>query len=417
MLIDYNFQHPSKRILSTISDKLKGKKIVLGITGSVASFKAIEIARELIRRGADVIPVITSAGKDMIGEDLLWWATGNKPISKITGKLEHIIFTGVMNNPVDLMLIAPCTTNTIAKLAAGIADTTVTLIGSSLQGKGIPIAILSVAHEDLYNSPPVMNAIKLLKKRGISFIEPVIGEGKAKVPEIEDIIFETIDILNDKTLIRKPFVITGGPTREYIDQVRFISNSSSGLTGIEIAKEAYLLGAQVKLVLGPSNLKVPRKIPVNHVITSQDMTNETIRYLKKNPEAVVILSAAMADFKPEQIIDGKIKSGNDLSINLLPTLKLSNELKSKFPKCKLVLFKAEWGLSKDELIESAMKKLTECSADFIVANDLSRPESGFEGIKNHVIIINKDGTNSEFKETKMKLASIILNHIQNVKKI
>ena len=157
------FVHPSMRIKSTYSKLLEGKRIGLGITASVAAFLSPEIARKLIRHGAEVIPIMTENSLTMVGKDLMWWATGVEPIIQVTGNLEHISMAGVMNKPLDLMIIAPCTTNTLAKISNGIADTSVTLIASSLSGKGIPMLILAVAHQDLINSPPIQKAITVFR--------------------------------------------------------------------------------------------------------------------------------------------------------------------------------------------------------------------------------------------------------------
>ncbi|MHA2249566.1 MAG: bifunctional phosphopantothenoylcysteine decarboxylase/phosphopantothenate--cysteine ligase CoaBC [Candidatus Kariarchaeaceae archaeon] len=400
--------HPSSRIFASKSKILEGKRIVLGITGSVAAFKSPEIARELIRLGAEVIPVMTSAGISMIGVDLMWWATGRKPITVVTGELEHISLAGVMNKPADLMLIAPCTTNTIAKLASGIADTPVTLIASSLNGRGIPIMILGVAHEDLINSLPIQKSLISLKDSGYSIINPIREEGKAKMPDVDEVIFEVLSVLINNTLEGKSVVITGGPTREYIDQVRYITNSSSGITGVELSKEAYFHGADTLLVLGPVSISIPIKIPTEKVETTSEMITEVIKFLNIHNDAIVILSAAMADFTPMQINDGKIKSGQSLKVDLKPTEKLSDLIKQKYPKSKLILFKAEWQVSRDELIKRAKIKLEKCDADLIVANDLSKPNSGFESRVNKVLLIHKDGQIQELEDTKSNLARAIL---------
>ncbi|MHA2029789.1 MAG: flavoprotein, partial [Candidatus Kariarchaeaceae archaeon] len=177
--------HPSTKIQSSYSNRLNGKRILLGITGSIASFLSPKLARELMRHGADVIPIMTKSALTMVGKDLLWWATGNEPIIEVTGNLEHIQFAGVMNKPADLMIIMPCTTNTAAKLAGGISDTSVTLIATTIRGKDIPIIIMCVAHEDLIKSPPVQESLIKLKESGIVVLDPIIEEGKAKVPDIE----------------------------------------------------------------------------------------------------------------------------------------------------------------------------------------------------------------------------------------
>ncbi len=404
--MSYNIEvtHPSERIFSTKSDLLVGKTIGLGITGSVAAFLSPKIARELIRNGAKVIPIMTKAALDMIGKDLMWWATGVEPITKITGGLEHISMAGVMNKPVDLMLIAPCTTNTLAKIASGVADTPVTIIASSLNGKKIPLLLLVVAHEDLVNSPPIQDGMRKLKDYGVKFIDPVMAEGKAKVPDIDDIIFDVFDILRYKSLKGTKIIITGGPTRSYIDNVRFISNASSGKTGIEFAKEAYFYGADVSLIMGPHNQKIPRKIHTINVISSEEMAEEVLKLLENNNDAIVILSAAMSDFKPKTKTQGKIKSGNDLVLELEPTIKLSDIIKKKYPNAKLVLFKAEWDIPKDELINRAKNKMKNCNADVIVANDLSKDDSGFQTDTNTVYIIDKSDNIFPYSLTKQKIA-------------
>lgn len=403
------FVHPSMRIKSTYSNLLEGKRIGLGITASVAAFLSPEIARKLIRHGADVIPIMTENSLTMIGKDLMWWATGVEPIIQVTGDLEHISMAGVMNKPIDLMIIAPCTTNTLAKISVGIADTSVTLITSSLSGKGIPILLLVVAHQDLINSPPIQKAITVLRESDVKFIEPIYDEGKAKVPDIDDIIFEIFEIIREKDLTNTSVIVTGGPTRSYLDNVRYITNSSSGKTGIELAKNAHIRGAKTNLVLGPTKLTVPRKIDTTRVTTSQEMTNEVIKLLEVEPQSMVILSAAMADYKLKEKIEGKIKSGDELKLELLPTIKLSDLIKEKYPKSKLVLFKAEWNVSKDALVESAKNKLAHCNADYIVANDLSEEDAGFETDTNRVLVIDKTGGIKELFSTKFELSEELLN--------
>ncbi|MFV2016753.1 MAG: bifunctional phosphopantothenoylcysteine decarboxylase/phosphopantothenate--cysteine ligase CoaBC, partial [Candidatus Heimdallarchaeota archaeon] len=326
-------QHPSSKIHSSYSDRLEGKQILLGITGSIASFLSPTLARELMRHGANVFPVMTKSALTMVGKDLMWWATGNEPIIDVTGNLEHIRYAGVMNKPADLMLIMPCTTNTAAKLASGISDTSVTLIANTIRGRNIPIMVMCVAHEDLIKSPPVQESLSKLTNSGIKILSPVLEEGKAKVPDIKDIVMSVFQILESKEYIGKNFIITAGPTREYIDDVRFISNPSSGKTGIELAKEAMYHGATVDLVLGPTQLKAPHRVNLHNVISSKDMTKKCLELLHTNPSSFVILSAAMADFTLDKK-SGKIKSGDNLELTLKPTAKLSSQIKKEFPNCK-----------------------------------------------------------------------------------
>ena len=404
--------HPSRKIYKSNSDILKGKRIIFGITGSVAAYKSPEIARELIRHGAEIIPVITKDGEKMIGKNLIWWATGVEPITAISGDLEHISLAGVMNEPADMMIIIPSTTNTIAKLANGITDNAVSLIANSIMGKGIPLMVLCVAHIDLINSPANKKNLERLRDWGVKIIEPVVDEGKAKVPKLNDIIFDIMTGMSNKDLNDMNIIVTGGPTREYIDKIRYITNGSSGRMGIEIARIAMINGANTKLLLGHSKLETPRSMRAKRVSTTGDMIKEMMKLLKDNPKSVVILSSAMADFTPQKPFEGKIKSGETVEIKLLPTDKLSNLIKREFPDTKLVLFKAEWDVSKEVLIERAMLKMKNCNADLMIANDISRPEGGFDAISNHVLMIKKDKSIEEIDDTKLEIARKILDEIK-----
>ncbi len=403
--------HPSGRIIGTKSKRLMGKRILIGITGSVAAFMSPQIARELMRHGATVIPVMSKESQRLIGPDLMWWATGNKPVTEITGDIEHIRFAGVLNRPVDAFLIAPSTTNTLNKIASGISDTPVTLIASTLIGKGVPVLISYVGHEDLINSKITQKNIKELEQIGVKLIHPILEEGKAKIPSPEEIAQEVIKTFTPQALEKKTVIITGGPTREYIDNVRFISNGASGRTAISLAEEAYLYGAQVHLVLGPTLLEPPSTAKTYNVISTEEMTNKTLELLKKYPDSLVILSAAMADFKPLKQKIGKTKSDKGFSLELEPTPKLVDKIKQVAPNCTLVIFKAEWNVSRDELIKRAYKRLKETDADYVVANDLSEPGAGFESITNHVIVIKKDGSTRELKGLKRKVAQHLFEQI------
>ena len=406
-----NLMHPSSKISSLNSNRLEGKRIVLGITGSVAAFLAPKIARELIREGAIVIPVMSKDGLKMIGKDLMWWATGIEPITVITGNLEHISMAGVMNKPVDMMLIAPCTTNTVAKIASGIADTPVTLIASSLIGKGIPVQFLVVAHQDLYNSGAIVNAIKILKSRKCSFIQPFIEEGKAKIPPMEEVVFRVLMILTPKYLHKQHAIITGGPTKEAIDDVRYISNDASGKSAIYLAKEALLHGAEVTLILGEVLNPIPNYLKPIIVKSAKDMFNETIKQVNLTKKPIVILTAAVSDFVPEKRISGKVKSNTELNISFKKNKKISNEIKKANPDSILIIYKAEWDVTTEELIQRTNKKIEESNADLGIANDLSLEEGGFATNHNRVIIVRKDGKTRKIKGLKSSIAYEIINHV------
>src|SRR5213078_2207297 len=244
--------HPSKDITGTSGTQLSGKKIALLVSSSVASFKVPEIARELMRHGADVYAVISASTEKMIGSDLLEWATGNPVVRELTGKLEHIALAGKSSGHVDLVLIAPATANTIGKLASGIDDTPVTTVAATAIGSRIPVVIAPAMHEPLYDHPLVQENVQRLKKIGVEFVEPEILEGKAKIASTEKIVDAVITRLSankSRDLEGRRVLVTAGPTMEHIDPVRVVTNRSSGKMGAAIAEEVASRGADTTLIL------------------------------------------------------------------------------------------------------------------------------------------------------------------------
>jgi len=226
--------HPSKDITASKGRELSGKKIALLVTSSVASFKAPEIARELMRHGADVQAVISPSTERMVGADLLEWATGNTVVTRLTGKLEHIALAGKSQGHVDLVLVAPATANTIGKLASGIDDTPVTTVAATAIGSRIPVVIAPAMHEPLYDHPLVQENVQRLKKIGVEFVEPESLEGKAKIASTEKIVGAVVARLSSnkaRDLEGRRVLVTAGPTMEHIDPVRVVTNRSSGKMG------------------------------------------------------------------------------------------------------------------------------------------------------------------------------------------
>lgn len=235
--------HPSKHITGTESKELKGKRIALCVTGSVAAIQSPEIARALMRRGAEVIAVISPMARRIIHPYLMEWATGNEAITGLTGKIEHVALVGEHSSRVDLVLVAPATANTISKIACGIDDTTVTSVVSTAFGSDCPIIIVPAMHESMYNHPILAKNIKELKALGVEFVGPRIEEGKAKIAKTKEI----VDAVASKLASRNDFsgmkvLITAGATMEHIDPVRVVTNKSSGKMGVAIAEEALSRG-------------------------------------------------------------------------------------------------------------------------------------------------------------------------------
>ncbi|MEM2193932.1 MAG: bifunctional phosphopantothenoylcysteine decarboxylase/phosphopantothenate--cysteine ligase CoaBC [Candidatus Methanomethylicia archaeon] len=382
--------HPSKDIISSKSNLLKGKRIVLCVCGSVSAIKAPDIARELMRHGADVYPVMSKAASKIIHPYLLEWATGNQTITELTGRIEHVEFCGLTESKVDLVLVCPATANTISKSAYGIDDTPVTTFISTAIGSNIPVVFVPAMHESLYRNPFVTENINRLKNNGVIFIGPKVYEGKAKIADIEDIIEAVISFFTPKILTNKRVIVTAGPTREYLDDVKYLSTPSSGKMGVEIAKECAASGASVTLVCGPINVHVPTGITIISVSSCIEMFKAVESSLRNNSYDYAFLAAAPVDFTFHKKHSGKIPSElEEVTVKLVQNPKISAEIKKISPKTITIGFKAEYGTSLDELINRAYKRLIENNLDLIVANDVSRSDIAFGSDYNEVYVIDR----------------------------
>src|SRR5918999_3978257 len=241
--------HPSKDILGTQGKQLEGKKIVLCITGSVAAYRAIDLARLLMKHSADVHAVMTESSASMLlNPEIMKWATGNDVVSNLTGNLEHIMLADYGMS--DLIIVYPCTANTLGKVVAGIDDTPVTSVLSVALGSKIPIIVAPAMHEAMYENTFVQQNVSKLREY-MRFVEPKMEAGKAKVADPENILNATISVLYNKTILScKRVLVTAGSTVEYIDPIRVMTNLSSGKMGIAIAQEAKRMGAAVTVVYG-----------------------------------------------------------------------------------------------------------------------------------------------------------------------
>lgn len=386
-------RHPSKDIIGTKGNELKDKKIVLCITGSVAAVKSAGIARELMRHGAEVYPVMTAMAQKIIHPHLMEWATGNHVITELTGKVEHVALAGDHPETADLVIIAPATANTISKIACGIDDTPVTTVVSTAFGSQIPIIIVPAMHESMYRHPIVTENIEKLKTFGLEFVGPRIQGRKAKIAEIDDIVSAVIRRLaKTKDLVAKRILITAGPTLEYIDPIRVITNQSSGKMGVAIAEETLLRGAEVTLIYGPGTVSPPRGVRVINIETTEEMYDAAMMELKSSNYDVMIAAGAASDFTPEKQIKYKVptRTTPELLLKLKPTPKIIDAVKKISPTTFLVAFRAEYKLSDEELIESAYQRLKAANADLIVVNDVGRKGVGFKVDTNEVFIVDKD---------------------------
>lgn len=403
--------HHVKLIYATKSRKLVGKKIVLAIPGSIAAVECVKLARELIRHGAEVHAVMSENAQKIIHPYAMEFATGNKVVTEITGFVEHVELAGEHGNKADLILVCPATANTISKIACGIDDTPVTTVVTTAFAH-TPIMIAPAMHSTMYEHPIIKENIEKLKKLGVEFIGPRFEEGKAKVASIEEIVYHVIKKLHKKDLAGKRVLVTAGATREYIDPIRFITNRSSGKMGVAIAEEAEFRGAEVTLIRTKGSVPsfVENQIEVE---TVEEMLEAIEKELSTKKYDVVILAAAVSDFTPKEKAESKIKSDQPLVIELVPTPKIIQRVKELQPDVFLVGFKAEYGVSEEELIEQARKQIEKAKSDVVIAN---RGEIAFESEVNEVYWVTREGYEKFPLMSKKELAEKIWDKIVEILK-
>jgi len=402
--------HPSLDIVSSHGIELSGKRIVLCVAGSVAAYKAIELARLLMRHGADVTCVTSNAATKLIQPDYFKWATGNEVITKLTGELEHIRLADY--NKSDLVIVYPATANTLGKLANGIDDTPISTVLTVGFGSKIPILMCLAMHDSMYENLAVKKNIQFLKNK-IEFIFPQIIEGKAKASEPEDVLEYVLKKFGFSSALKnKKVLMTAGPTIEHIDPVRVITNQSTGKTGLSLASELISAGAKVTLVYGPGEEKPPKGAKIINVLSSKEMFNAVKRELKKKFD-IVIMTAAVADYIPKNPSKKKIKSSkNEIKISLKKAPKIIDQIKKFQKNVLLVGFKAETNLTKNQLIKSAQKKLKESSSDMIVANDIGSSRYKKNPQNNQVIIVDSERVIVSGWMKKQKIAKFIKKQIE-----
>lgn len=399
---------------------LEGKKIVLGITGSIAAYKSCLLIRELIKKGAEVQVVITPAGKEFITPITLSALTHKPVISEFFSQKD-----GTWNSHVDLglwadaMVIAPCTAASLGKMANGVADNM--LITTYLSMKA-PVFIAPAMDLDMYKHPSTQKNLETLRGYGNHIIEPANGflasglEGKGRMEEPENIV-KSLEYFFSESITSKyaergdlqgkTILITAGPTYERLDPVRFIGNYSSGKMGFALAEDCLQRGAKVILIAGPVSLTCSAAIERIDVESCNEMYDATVREYPKCNAA--ILCAAVADFRPQQIANHKIKrEGDNLTLTLIPTQDIAATIgKMKSEKQRLVVF----ALETNEEERNARKKLERKNADFIVLNSTRNPGTTFQSDDNQITIISKDRKKVYDKKPKAEVARDIINEL------
>lgn len=392
---------------------LTGKRVVVGVTGGIAAYKACELVRLFKKANASVRVVMTENAKEFVQpltfETLSRYQVYTDQFHK-AWEIGHIS----LQNFADLTVIAPATANVIGKMASGIADD---LLSTSVMAMTTPVLVAPAMNSGMWRNPATQANIQTLKNRGIYFVGPASGElacgitdvGRMSEPEI---IFEKAkDILLAKRDFEgKTVLVTAGPTREKLDPVRFLTNRSTGKMGYAIAEAARERGAHVELVTGPVTIQAPSGVCVTQVESTQDMFNAVTEIAKRAD--VVIQAAAPADFTPEIVKDQKIKkTGDSMTLTLVSTPDIAKYLGSvKREGQILVAFAAET----ENAIENAKGKRERKNADLIVANDVSKPGAGFGVDTNVVSVLSEEGMTEYPKMSKKDVANKILDHVERI---
>jgi phosphopantothenoylcysteine decarboxylase/phosphopantothenate--cysteine ligase len=298
---------------------LSGKTVVLAVTGSIAAVETVKLAHALRRRGAEVQGIMTEAAAGIIHPDALTYATGRPVVTRITGLVEHVLYCGE-GGAADLLLIAPCTANTIAKIACGIDDTPVTTFATTALGRGMPVVVAPAMHESMYCHPGVAENLARLRSWGIDVIDPKIEDGKAKVADNEVIVLHAERAVMGRPLAGKRVLVTSGACAEPLDDVRVLTTKSTGQMGRAFALEAFRLGADVTVVHSGS-FPCVRNI---RATTAAEMRDAVLAVCRGEGVDIYVSAAAISDFAPERQ-EGKIPSGSPLTIRLEPLPKVIDE--------------------------------------------------------------------------------------------
>jgi phosphopantothenoylcysteine decarboxylase/phosphopantothenate--cysteine ligase len=331
----------------TTVQTLAGKEIVLAVTGSIAAVECVKLIHAFRRKGASVQVVMSSGAAGIVTPDALTYACGRPVITRISGMVEHVTFCGD-GGSADLLVIAPCTANTISKISCAIDDTPVTTFATTAIGSGMPVVVVPAMHHSMFRHPGLTDNIERLEAWGIRILSPRIEEGKAKIADIDEIILESERAVMGKPLAGKKVLITSGPCKEPVDDVRILTTRSSGMMGKELALQAFRLGADVTIIHGDT---IPCVTNIN-AVSSGEMRDAVMNELAiRGGTDIYISAAAISDFAPQKT-PGKIRSGKPATISLTPLPKLLDEVMQEYSPFT-VAFKIE---QKPEAPAQAMLK-------------------------------------------------------------
>ena len=389
--------HPAEEIYCEKSSRLRGKTIVLGITGSIAATECFSVIRELIKHGAKVIPVMTPSALKLVAPDAIEFAAGVRPIVELTGQTEHVTHLGDPS-AADLFLVYPATASTISKMANGIDDTAVTSMATIALGGSIPIALAPAMHELMLDNPAVSKNLKTLAEWGVHIIGPHRDGTRAKAASKEEIVAWAVKLLSRSDLSGRRILVIGGRSEEPIDSMRIITNRSTGMMALALAKRAFERGADVELWMGGCSVELPKYLKLRRF----SAVSELMDMLDLVDHDVVIVPAALADFTPRDKTKGKIPSDKPFDVKLKPVPKILPMIRKK---CNNVIgFKAESGLSAEDLEKKARARMKEYDLRAVVANDIDDA-----GRSTSSAILVTDGPSKNITGTKIEVSDEILN--------
>ena len=393
-----------------MASPLAGRRVLLGVTGGIAAYKSAYLARLLRERGAEVQVVMTPAATRFVGPDTFSALTG-KPVHSDIFERTDVVLHVRLAHEADAAVVAPATANMLAKLTWGIADD---LLTSTLLEFDGPLVVAPAMHSGMHAHPATRGNLETLRERGVTIVGPVEGplaagdQGMGRMAEPEDIAAALEEAMSaGRDLAGRRILVTAGPTHEPIDAVRFLGNRSSGKMGWAVAEEASRRGAAVTLVSGPTHLPDPPGIEVVRVETAEEMRDAVMS--RFDGTDAVVKAAAVADFRPKEHVEGKIKKeGGTPDVHLEPTPDILRELGERRGDQVLVGFAAET----ENLEEAARQKLREKNLDMIVVNQVGEPGTGFDSDTNRAAILTAAGEDQSLREwTKRDLARAICDRL------
>ncbi len=394
---------------------LNGKEVVLGVTGCIAAYKAVELVRLLVKSGANVQVVMTESAKEFVSPLTFQTLSGNPVITEMFKlHLEKEIGHISLAQKADILTVAPATANIIGKAAGGIADD---MLSTVFMATKAPVLFAPAMNVNMWESPAVQKNISRLKSLGHAFVEPGCGDlacgvqGKGRLAELEEILEEMQVTLSPNDFYGKRVLVTAGPTQEALDPARYITNPSTGKMGFAIARALKRRGAAVTLIAGPTSLPMLSGVRCIKVKTADEMALAVDKCFED--VEIIIKSAAVADYRPREVSSEKIKKkGDGIVLDLEKTSDILSALGKKKGARLLVGFAAET----ENIFENAAKKLKNKNLDMIVANDISRSDVGFGAEDNQVTILFRDGTSESLpKMGKDEVADALLDRILSLK--